>query len=474
LQHGNRHSKLVLAVIASLVIFGLSENAHAVVPALVSAEITGPNTITVVYSIPVISAIGDYTNLVLAPGGARAITVHGGTGTTTITLTFGGAAAPAGTTATMDITGGVANVREFAGLNDPFVTVIGQAVADGQAAGIGTGTKCSADCTPPTLGVTKTGKILVENGFSYNGNPVNVNSFFTPYPLITVDVGRENVATFKLYEDRGPQSVSHFALAFGLGHGKIFSDSKAIIEWDKSWNGQETLNVIDPENSLDNVRVNTFAGPCTNGDVFGKDCLIINVYHTFRQPLDFNIVGTYFWDAKLNAANNYFNDGVQVEGDSLNPPAQYQTTYKGQSITITETEKNVGVDQDGNSWTFDKQWKMDYVSQGKIDDGLTSQGIDRNNLRFSAYKQGQALIAEYNLKTSPDGSLIQSKTVGESFSHDSDFISRSNDVMLQKLIENERNRADQRFSDNFVVDANDEFNKYLKIYQQFLEQVSRN
>ncbi len=70
--------------------------------------------------------------------------------------------------------------------------------------------------------------------------------------------------------------------------------------------------------------------------------------------------------------------------------------------------------------------------------------------------------------------MIQSKTVGESFSHDSDFISRSNDVMLQKLIESERNRADQRFSDNFVVDGNDEFNKYLKIYQQFLEQVSRN
>ena len=64
MQHGNRTSKLVLAVIASLVIFGLSENAYAVVPTLVSAEITGPNTIIVVYDIPVISAIGDYTNLV--------------------------------------------------------------------------------------------------------------------------------------------------------------------------------------------------------------------------------------------------------------------------------------------------------------------------------------------------------------------------------------------------------------------------
>ena len=79
---------------------------------------------------------------------------------------------------------------------------------------------CSESCTPPTLGVTKTGKVLVENGFSYNGNPVNVNSFYTHYPLITADVGRENVATFKVYDNGGPQNISHFALAFGIGQGK--------------------------------------------------------------------------------------------------------------------------------------------------------------------------------------------------------------------------------------------------------------
>jgi len=53
LQHGNRKSKLVLAVIASLVIFGLSENAHAMIPVVVSAQITGPNTITVTYDMTV-------------------------------------------------------------------------------------------------------------------------------------------------------------------------------------------------------------------------------------------------------------------------------------------------------------------------------------------------------------------------------------------------------------------------------------
>jgi len=126
LQHGNRQSKLVLAVIASLVIFGLSENAHAVIPTVVSAQITGPNTITVTYNTPVTSAIVDYTALVLTPGGPRGFVGHVGTGTTTITLTFGGAAAPPGTTATMDIDGTLPlppGVFETAFPNDDFTTV---------------------------------------------------------------------------------------------------------------------------------------------------------------------------------------------------------------------------------------------------------------------------------------------------------------------------------------------------------------
>jgi len=473
LQHGNRKSKLVLAVIVSLVLFGLSENAHAVNPNLVSAEITGPNTITVVYDIAVISAIGDYTDLNLFPGGARGIVGHVGTGTTTITLTFGGAAAIAGTTATIDI---AATVTETGIPFDPLfgAPLNNQAVANGQGPSmLGTDNNCSGDCMPPTLGITKTGKVLVENGFSYNGNSVNVNSFYTPYPLITVDVGRENVATFKVYENRGPQSVSHFALAFGIGHGKIFSDSKAIIEWDKSWNGKETLNVIDPENSLDNVRVNTFAGPCKN-DFFGKDCLIINVYHTFRQPLDFNIVGTYFWDAKRNAANNYFNDGIQVEGDSLNPPAQYQVTYKGHPITITETEKNTAIDENGNNWFFNKSWEMEYVLSAKIDDGITSQGYDRNHVKFSTYQKGQELIAKNILSAVLGGKEVQNDSFVEPIFHESKNLQRSEDIELQNRIAYEKHRSNSWYSSHFVVTDADEFNKYLKIYQQYQEQISRN
>jgi len=235
----------------------------------------------------------------------------------------------------------------------------------------------------------------------------------------------------------------------------------------------ETLNVIDPENSLDNVKVITFAGPCKNGVIFGSDCLFINIYHTFRQQLDFNIIGTYYWDAKRNAANNYFNDGIEIIGDSLNPPNQYVVSHKGNQMTITETEKNVGLDQEGNLWTYDSYWKMDYQPQGKIDDGITSQGIDRNNVRFSSYKQGQILLAEHQLQTSVDGSLIKTKILEESKPYDYDFKTRSNNIELQNRMASELNRANDLFEDRFVVDEQSEFKKYWEIYRQFQEQSSK-
>ena len=40
---------------------------------------------------------------------------------------------------------------------------------------------------------------------------------------------------------------------------------------------------------------------------------------------------------------------------------------------------------------------MNYVSKGKIVDGVSAHGIDRNHAWFNAYKQGQTLLAEFTL-----------------------------------------------------------------------------
>jgi len=257
----------------------------------------------------------------------------------------------------------------------------------------GQGSGCDGDCWAPTLGVNEKNGRVVENGFTYNGNTINVERYFTPYPLITVDVGKQNYAVFKIYDNLGPDNVRHFDLAFGLATGQVMGTSNVIISWDKSFAGIETISIVDPRNTLDNVRVFTSEGKC-RADSAGNDCLIVTVYHTFRESLDFDMVGTNVWDYKRNAWQNFYNHGIHIEGESLNPPDEYVGIYKGDLIHIFETGKNTAVDENGNTWTFDKTWRMDYILKGKIVDGYTQHGIDRNNAWFNIYKQGQELLAQ--------------------------------------------------------------------------------
>ncbi len=299
---------------------------------------------------------------------------------------------------------------------------------------------CSGDCQEPTLGVDNDGKRLVDNGFTYNGKPIDVERYFTPYPLVTVNVGEQNVAEFKIYENLGPDNISHFELAFGLAKGEIMSNSKAVINWDKSWNGIETLTVNDPENVLGDIKVSTSEGNCSEES--SQQCLLVKVIHTFRAPLDFNILGTDVWDTDRNAWQNYFNHGIEVVGPSMNPPKEYDGINKGQIYHLTETGKNTAVDEFGNSWSLEYgQWAMDYIPNKKIDKP-TMHGIDRNNSYFNMYKYGQYLLAENELNQICPGCLDGSyEEIDNIFSYD--FQERVNkldkpDVKARMLLDSER------------------------------------
>ena len=64
------------------------------------------------------------------------------------------------------------------------------------------GSECD-DCTPPTLGYDEYGARLLDGGFSYNGLASDVEYFFTPYPLIESEVGKENTVVAQDVRKRG-------------------------------------------------------------------------------------------------------------------------------------------------------------------------------------------------------------------------------------------------------------------------------
>ena len=324
-------------------------------------------------------------------------------------------------------------------------------VVDAKTPSASSGSGCKGDCTPPTLGVDETYRRLVNGGFSYNEHPVDVELYYTHYPLITTKVSQENKAVLKIYDNSGPQHIKHVELVFGLGKGQILDQSKAAISLDISSDGEKVISTYDPENVLQDIRAETTSGKCS--PFVTTECLIVTIYHTFRAPLDFNIVATDVWDFDRNEWQNYYNDGIEVIGESLNPPKEHLGIYRGHPISIIETGKNTAIDENGNTWTFDKVWMMDYKPVKKID-VVTSQGYDRNHNDFPLYKKGQELLAQHTLGEMLAGKKIHDESAQVPKVIIIDYVTRQEDKELQIAKITEALRAkellDKSFSSYYV------------------------
>ncbi len=246
---------------------------------------------------------------------------------------------------------------------------------------------CSGDCEPPTLGLDSKYKRIVDNGFTYNGKSINVERFFTPYPLITANIGELNTAVIKIYENDGVHNFKHLALAFGLDSDDFISNSKARIELDINHEHTETVTVYDPENVLDNISVTTNVVDCMINSM--AQCLEVTINHMFRESLDFNIVATDVWDQKRNSWQNYFNHGIEVVGESLNPLKEYGGTNRGVVYHLTETSKTTAIDTFGGTWSFKYDvWMMDYIKSERPQDPPTDV-MTRTHSEWADYKELQ-------------------------------------------------------------------------------------
>ena len=312
---------------------------------------------------------------------------------------------------------------------------------------------CSGDCTPPTLGLDSTGHRMISNGFSYNGKSVNAESYYTAFPLVLVNVGEENKAVLQIYDNSGPQHIKHVGLGFGLAKGESFNNARAIINLDRV-NGEEIVTTFDPENVFDDVRVIAEEAKCTDID---SQCLFVSIFHTFRESLNFNIVSTNIWDDNRNAWQNYFNHGIQIEGDSLNLPktkmvafgeAQMRGLYK---LTQTNKTADLWSDEIGNTYHYVGNDRFDRISLHSDYDTLnleTKHGCDRNCYLFSNYKNEQQDIAQEKLDKLLQGKLIQNPTKGF-YTIEYNSLSRSEDVELQNRISNEIIRAQDTYEKSF-------------------------
>jgi len=159
---------MTMAVIA-IGFFVITINAYAATPIVTSARITAPNTVTITYSEPVNTTVGDYSVFTGALSG-RNLTSLSGSGSNTITLTFDGSAfAP-------DATGGLSI----------FSTVT--SVSDGSQ--VGSGPYTIADGQTPLLSSVSISSNLIGNTFARSGDTLTVtfstNESIYSSPAVTI------------------------------------------------------------------------------------------------------------------------------------------------------------------------------------------------------------------------------------------------------------------------------------------------
>ena len=319
------------------------------------------------------------------------------------------------------------------------------------------GSECD-DCTAPTLGFDSSGARLVSEGFAYNGLASDVQHFFTPYPLITSEVGDENTVSLKIYENSGPSNVSHVAVAFGLRSGQVISESLAVINYDIRHDGTGVVSVIDPQNSLDAPSASHEIVECSEGSELR--CMLVTIDHSFRSPLEFDIVGTDVWDTERNSWQNYFNHGIRVTGETLNPVPGVRVNG-GELVLhpIVEGSNNVKVmaDEDHNLYRLSPGGLYEPLRNvsslfHNIDesmyspDGEPMQGYDRRDAEFADAVEEQIELARAILAEMDLGRQSWNLVEAESSVH----------VVLDRLeslrgdIEAERERAEQRHAQMYA------------------------
>ena len=266
------------------------------------------------------------------------------------------------------------------------------------------GSECD-DCTPPTLGYDSYGARLVDGGFAYNGLASDVQYFFTPYPLIESEVGKENTVSLKIYENEGPGNIERVSLAFGLRSGEVISESRAVINYDVAFDGTGSVSVIDPDGAIDLEALSASHDTveCSAGS--SLECLSVTITHAFRAPLEFDIVGTDVWDRERNSWQNYYNHGIRVSGEPMDP--QPGIPVNGGDLVLYQISSNADVMIDADGHLFKLSPEGDYVplsNQSRlyhdidesmyVYDGIPKQGYDRSDPQFRDYLRAQVLAAQ--------------------------------------------------------------------------------
>jgi len=263
------------------------------------------------------------------------------------------------------------------------------------------------DGDAPTLGKDKFGVQIVENGFTFNGESVDVERLHTDFPLISTDVGKLNNIEVKIFENGGRGHIKYVEFALGIPEVGAWYDAEAYIEvWiEQGGDKIKALKIFDDLNIIDSV--SAFIGTTSCHSIGYGECLLVSLDYVYRESPNGNVIGVKPADFRGYANQFFFNDGVEVLGESLNLPAKMTIAVlhadhheqRGGTLELSQIDRyqNIWEDEYGIQW---------YVKDGRIKqitlpdyeypqdkDNIGIQGMKRDHPLFEQYKYEQYLKA---------------------------------------------------------------------------------
>ena len=273
---------------------------------------------------------------------------------------------------------------------------------------------CSGDCTYPTMGLDKHQRRLVDGGFSYNDNVVNVIPFHTPYPLITTETHKINNLTIKAWDNTTIRLIQ-----FGLGIpeiGKPTSDAEILIEaWFEPYTSNiQEIKIIDPKDLLKYplVALKSKMVDCREGN--DEQCLELTLNYVYDNIPKYNIIKIDVMDFARNVQSTTFNDGIDIVGTVfednprtimvVNPPSSHPEKHQVEISKVSNTN-DLWIDKYGYHWVGDES-KIELVEDIQFvrhqDKQSNFGNYDRYNSNFEKILQYEKQRAEITLQELTD------------------------------------------------------------------------
>jgi len=320
---------------------------------------------------------------------------------------------------------------------------------DGYTPPVKKGGGCSGDCTPPTFGNDENNKQLVQGGFSYNDQAIDVTEFWTPYELVTAQTGEVVNFTIKAYENNGLNNIKWFQFGIVPEVGTPLNDAEILATF--YLESSKIAEIVEEEkyDLFDIVAASTYIEEC---GYITSDCLELSIDVMFNEELINKVIVIDVIDLPRNSNTKYLNDGIDTVGESMNKPlissvpassggVFYPQERGAVELTLTSYKNSEWQDEYGYMWEedFDNHTFriISDVPQPQREADLMWSAMTRMNSNFEIIKDYEEKRAIYYVF---DASKLVSE-LPDSWTYELPKSEALQQLELAERIELEKNRV---------------------------------